>query len=137
MEIVPRTPTAMGPAEWFTGDVWYDVIAEGPSRVRANVVRFAPGARSAWHAHARGQTLYVTDGVGYVQSRGGGVTVIRPGDVVDTPPGEWHWHGATPDRFMTHVAMWEAPEDGPGAEWGDHVTDSEYFGPSDEDTPPR
>jgi quercetin dioxygenase-like cupin family protein len=114
----------------FTGDVWFDVIARGdePSRIRVNVVRFAPGARTAWHCHAVGQTLHVTEGVGLVQSRGGQVTQLRPGDTVDTPPGEWHWHGAAPSQFMTHIAMWEAPGDGQGpeSEWGDHVTDAEY-----------
>ncbi len=125
MEIVRKQPTQKGPPERFTGDVWYDRIAKGPDqpRIRVNVVRFAPGARSAWHAHAMGQTLYVTDGVGNVQSRGGDVIEIRAGDVIYTPPGEWHWHGATEDDFMTHLAMWEEPDEGPPSEWGDLVTD--------------
>jgi quercetin dioxygenase-like cupin family protein len=114
----------------FTGDVWYDVIAkgEGPSRLRVNIVRFAPGARNAWHAHAVGQTLHVTEGVGLIQSRGGEIVEIRPGQTISTPPGEWHWHGAAPDHFMTHLAMWESPGDGPETEWGDQVTDDEYGG---------
>jgi quercetin dioxygenase-like cupin family protein len=97
--------------------------------MRANSVHFTPGARTAWHCHAVGQTLYVTEGVGRVQSRGGELVEIRPGDVVHTPPGEWHWHGAAPGHFMTHLAMWEAPApetDRPESEWGDHVTDEEY-----------
>lgn len=97
--------------------------------MRVNTVRFAPCARTAWHTHAVGQTLHVTEGVGLVQSRGGQLIVMRPGDTVYTPPGEWHWHGATPDRFMTHLAMWEgpAPDSGqPETEWGEHVTDDEY-----------
>lgn len=129
MEILPKQPSAKGPSERFTGDVWFDVIAKGepPSRVRVNTVRFAPGARTAWHSHANGQTLHVTDGVGLVQSRGGEVTVIRPGDTIYTPPGEWHWHGAAPDDFMIHTAIWEGTgDDTPESDWGDHVTDEEY-----------
>jgi quercetin dioxygenase-like cupin family protein len=128
MEILPKQPSAKGPAQMFTGDVWFDVVAKGdePSRMRVNVVRFAPGAHTAWHCHAVGQTLHVTEGIGRVQSRGGEVAEIRPGDTIDTPPGEWHWHGAAPDHFMTHIAMWEAPAEGPESEWGDLVTDSEY-----------
>ena len=94
-----------------------------------NTVRFAPCARTAWHTHACGQTLHVTDGIGLVQSRGGEVVVMRPGDTVYTPPGEWHWHGAAPTHFMTHLAMWEAPDPASGqaeTEWGEHVTDDEY-----------
>jgi quercetin dioxygenase-like cupin family protein len=128
MEILPKQPSAKGPAQMFTGDVWFDVVAKGdePSRMRVNVVRFAPGAHTAWHCHAVGQTLHVTEGIGRVQSRGGEVAEIRPGDTIYTPPGEWHWHGAAPDHFMTHIAMWEAPAEGPESEWGDLVTDSEY-----------
>jgi quercetin dioxygenase-like cupin family protein len=114
----------------FTGDVWFDAIIKGeePSRVRVNTVRFAPGARTAWHSHAVGQTLHVTDGVGLIQSRGQEVTVIRPGDTIYTPPGEWHWHGAAPDDFMVHTAIWEAPapDTEPESTWGEHVTDEEY-----------
>jgi quercetin dioxygenase-like cupin family protein len=131
MNIQPKRPTTKGPAELFTGDVWFDVIAEGeaPSRLRVNTVRFSPGARTAWHSHANGQTLHVTEGRGLVQSRGGEVTEIRPGDVIYTPPGEWHWHGAALGHFMTHTAMWESlgeGQQGPESEWGDHVTDDEY-----------
>ena len=131
MELQPKQPSAKGPVERFTGDVWYDVIASGeaPSRVRVNVVRFSPGARNAWHAHALGQTLHVTEGIGLIQSRGGQVIQIRPGDTIYTPPGEWHWHGAAPDHFMSHLAIWEAPDSGPESEWGDLVTDEEYQNP--------
>jgi quercetin dioxygenase-like cupin family protein len=131
MEIQPKQPSAKGPAEWFTGDVWIDAIAHGeePSRVRVSVVRFTPGARTAWHSHALGQTLHVTDGIGLVQSRGGEITEIRPGDVVDTPADEWHWHGATPGHFMTHLSITEGAGDGgkPETDWGAHVTDKEYL----------
>ena len=126
MPIQPKPPTATGPAEWFTGDVFLDPIAQGeePSRVRRPV---HPGARTAWHAHAVGQTLYVTEGRGLVQSRGGTVEEIRAGDVVTTPPDEWHWHGAAPDHYMTHLSITEAPGDGRSeADWGEHVTDAEY-----------
>jgi quercetin dioxygenase-like cupin family protein len=128
VEIQPKQATTKGPADRFTGDVWFDVIASGaaPSRIRVNAVRFSPGARTAWHAHAVGQTLYVVDGIGLVQSRGEAVAEIHPGDVVATPPGEWHWHGAAPDHFMAHLAMWEAPSEGPESEWGALVTDDEY-----------
>lgn len=128
MEVQPKQATTKGPAERFTGDVWFDVIARGeePSRIRVNAVRFSPSARTAWHSHAVGQTLYVVEGVGRVQSRGGDIVEIRPGDVVHTPPGEWHWHGASPDRFMTHIAMWDAPAHGEESDWGALVTDEEY-----------
>jgi quercetin dioxygenase-like cupin family protein len=128
MQIRSARPTTKGGPDRFHGDVWLDVIAEGeePSRVRVSVVRFAPGARNAWHAHAVGQTIHVTDGVGRIQSRGSQVLEVRAGDTIETPPGEWHWHGAAPDRFMTHLAIWEAPAAGPESEWGEHVSDAEY-----------
>ena len=87
-----------------------------------NLVRFAPCARTAWHKHSLGQTVHVTDGVGLIQARGGEVLTMQPGDTVYTPPGEWHWHGASADSFMSHLAMWEDDD----ATWGDHVTDEEY-----------
>ena len=86
-------------------------------------MHFAPGARTAWHSHSIGQTLYVTEGEGRVQSRGGPIVTTRHGDVLYTPGGEWHWHGAAPDHFMTHLSMSEGD-----AEWGEHVGDSEYRG---------
>ena len=132
MEIQPRQPSVKAPAETFTGDAWLDVIVKGesPSRIRVSIVRFAPGARNAWHAHAVGQTLHVTDGVGRVQARGGQVIEVCAGDTIYTPPGEWHWHGATPDQFMTHLAMWEAPAEGVETEWGEQVTGEEYLSPA-------
>jgi len=130
MELLPHKPTAKGPPERFTGDVWVDMLVEAPvpARLRVGAVRFAPCARTAWHCHAVGQTLYVTEGIGFVQVRGGAVVVMRPGDTVYTPPGEWHWHGATPDRFMIHLAMSErsAEPTVPDVEWGEHVTEDEY-----------
>ena len=128
MEKLTKQPSVKGPETMFTGDVYFDVIAQGqaPSRIRVNAVHFAPGARTAWHSHAVGQTLHVTEGVGLVQARGGEVIVMRPGDTIYTPPGEWHWHGATPDHVMTHLAIWDGTDSGPESEWGDLVTDEEY-----------
>jgi quercetin dioxygenase-like cupin family protein len=128
VEILNKQPTVKAPAETFTGDAWFDVIArgEGESRIRVNLVRFAPGARNAWHSHAVGQTLHVTSGRGLIQARGGEVIEIGAGDTIHTPPGQWHWHGAAPNHFMTHLAMWEAPDEGPETQWGDLVTDDEY-----------
>jgi quercetin dioxygenase-like cupin family protein len=127
VEIAPKPPTAKGPADWFTGDVWIERLVEPrePSRLSVSAVRFGPGARTAWHSHAVGQTLYVTDGEGRIQSRDRTepIATIRAGDVVLTPPGEWHWHGAAPDRFMAHLSMTEGP-----VEWGEHVTEEEYRG---------
>src|SRR5262245_22375254 len=114
MERKPKPPTAKGPADWFTGDVWLDPIA-GPGQLphtRVNAVHFSPGARTAWHVHANGQTLYVTDGEGLIQARGGDRLDIRSGDVIHTPPDEWHWHGAAPLHDMTHLSITEAVTDG-------------------------
>jgi quercetin dioxygenase-like cupin family protein len=133
VQIEPKPPTAKGPANMFTGDVFLDAIVQGkePSRVRVNAVRFTPGARTAWHSHAVGQTLYVTEGRGRIQARGGSISEIRPGDIISTPSGEWHWHGAAPDHYMTHLSITEgvAPDDDrPESDWGEHVTDDEYQG---------
>jgi quercetin dioxygenase-like cupin family protein len=120
--------TGTGPSDWFTGTVYIDAVAapsEG-SRVQAASVHFTPGARTAWHTHPNGQTIYVTEGVGRCQSRDGAVETIRAGDRVFFAPGEEHWHGATPDRFMTHIAIQEVGDDGNPAAWGEHVTDEEY-----------
>jgi quercetin dioxygenase-like cupin family protein len=133
MELLTQPQTGKGPAEWFAGDVWFDVIYRGeePSRARANVVKFAPSARTAWHSHGLGQTLYIVEGIALIQSRGGDVIEAHPGDIVYTPPGEEHWHGAAPGRFMIHLALWEHPgPDGPPENtWLEHVTDEEYNGP--------
>jgi len=123
-------PSAQGPADWFTGSVFIDGIRnpDEQSAIGAAHVRFTPGARTAWHHHPKGQTLYVTDGVGYVCRRGGDIEEIRPGDMVFFEPGEEHWHGATSDRFMAHVAMQEADENGQVVTWLEHVTDEEFGG---------
>lgn len=128
MQITRNGETMRGPAERFTGLVLVDTIAapSAGSRLGAASVHFAPGARTAWHSHPHGQTLWVTDGIGLCQRDGGPVETIRPGDVVVFEPGEMHWHGATPTRFMAHLAMHEADESGNAATWGEHVTDEEY-----------
>ncbi|MGV1010661.1 MAG: (R)-mandelonitrile lyase [Dermatophilaceae bacterium] len=124
MSVLPAPPTAKAVAERFTGDVWVDGIADGtgPGTATLATVRFSPGARTAWHRHANGQTLHVTDGLGVVQSRDGRTIVMRPGDTVYTPPGVWHWHGAAPQLFMTHLALSNAGV----VDWGEHVSDDEY-----------
>jgi quercetin dioxygenase-like cupin family protein len=129
MQITRNTvDTGRGPSEWFTGAVYVDPVAvpSGTSRVGASNVHFTPGARTAWHTHPNGQTIYVLEGVGYAQRRGDSVEVIRPGDRVFFEPGEEHWHGATPTRFMTHLAIVHVDDEGNSAAWGAHVTDEEY-----------
>src|SRR3954451_23724437 len=128
--------TAKGPADWFTGDVYLDMIVgqEAPSRVGAAVVHFTPGARTAWHKHPLGQTIHVIECVGLCQREGEGIEVIRPGDTVFFEPGENHWHGAAPNRFMVHVAIQEADESGRPVTWGEHVTDEEYAAAPASDT---
>jgi quercetin dioxygenase-like cupin family protein len=129
MRIIKSTrPTATGDEDKFTGTVLVDAI-QNPSEqstLSCGHVRFTPGARTAWHTHPKGQTLYITDGVGRVGRRDGGVEEIRPGDVVFIEPNEEHWHGAASDRFMAHVAIAEADENGQVVTWSEHVTDEEY-----------
>lgn len=120
-------PSVAGASQNFTGNVRVDTPfrAEAPARVGGGIVTFEPGARTAWHTHPLGQTLIVTQGVGLVQRWGGPVQEIRPGDVVWIPPGEKHWHGATPANGMSHVAISEAL-DGKSVDWLEHVTDTQY-----------
>ncbi len=121
-------PSIKGPAEWFTGTVRIDPLfleAEEPARSTGASVTFEPGARTAWHTHPLGQTLIVTFGSGRVQREGGNVEEIRPGDVVWFPPGEKHWHGASPAMAMTHIAIQEKL-DGSSVEWLEHVSDEQY-----------
>ncbi len=122
------TSTTKGPAEWFTGDVYIDAVAaaSAPSRAQANLVHFMPGARTAWHRHPLGQSLFVIEGIGLIQRRSGPVEMICPGDRIYIEPDEEHWHGATPTRLMVHVALNEVDDDHVAAHWGDHVTDEEY-----------
>jgi len=120
--------TGRGPSDWFTGAVYIDAVAapSEASRVSANSVHFTPGARTAWHTHPNGQTIWVTEGVGLCQRRGGPIEVIRPGDRVFFEPGEHHWHGAAPTRFLIHLALVEVDGEGTSATWGEHVSDEEY-----------
>jgi len=120
--------TARGPADWFTGAVYVDAVAApgDGARLSASSVHFTPGARTHWHTHPNGQTIFVLEGIGLAQRRGSPVEVIRPGDRVFFEPGEEHWHGATPSRFMTHLAMQQVDDQGSAVSWGEHVTDEEY-----------
>jgi quercetin dioxygenase-like cupin family protein len=117
-----------GPENYFTGHTRFDPIIEAPapSDMRALVITFEPGARTAWHTHPMGQTLYVLSGKGLVQKQGGPVEDIHPGDVVWFDAGEKHWHGATPENAMTHLAIQEA-KDGVSVEWLEKVTEEEYL----------
>jgi quercetin dioxygenase-like cupin family protein len=120
-------PSGIGPAEWFTGTVRIDPLltTEAPARTAVASVTFEPGARTAWHTHPLGQTLLVTAGCGWAQREGGPVEEIHPGDVIWFPPGERHWHGATPTTAMTHIAIQENL-DGKVVDWMEKVTDEQY-----------
>ena len=126
MGVQPKKPTVKGPGDWFTGDVWLDPIVEPSehSTLSITAVHFTPGARTAWHSHPGGQTLYVTEGRGRIQLRGDDAEELRPGDVHLTPDGQQHWHGADGEHFMTHLSITHAPPT-----WGEHVTDDEYRTP--------
>ena len=122
-------PSSKGPADWFTGTVRIDPLfsAPAPARVAGAAVTFEPAARTAWHTHPLGQTLIVVFGRGLVQREGGSIEEICPGDVIWFAPGEKHWHGASPDVAMQHIAIQEAL-DGKAVDWLEHVTDAEYDG---------
>ncbi len=126
-------PSTKGPAEYFTGNVRVDPLftAPEPSRSSGAYVTFEPCARSNWHTHPLGQTLIVTSGYGLVQSWGGPIRVLRPGDVLWCPPGEKHWHGAMPDTAMTHIAIQEA-QNGKAVDWMEKVTDDQYNAPRED-----
>jgi quercetin dioxygenase-like cupin family protein len=129
MNITRNSPqTSTGPTEGFTGTVYFDDVAAAvdPSRVTASKVHFTPGSRTAWHTHPYGQTIYVTEGIGRCQRRGGPIETIRAGDRVYFEPGEDHWHGAEPTRFMTHLAMQEIDDQGVFVVWNQQVSDEEY-----------
>lgn len=121
-------PTKRAPSSAFTGTVWQDpiVAAPAPAMIKANLVMFEPGARTAWHSHPMGQTLYVTAGSGLIKAWDGAAHIIRAGDAVWIPPGEKHWHGARPTNGMAHIAMQESPEGQEAVDWMEHVTDDEY-----------
>jgi quercetin dioxygenase-like cupin family protein len=115
------------PADYFTGSVRADPLFQPkePARTSGSYVTFEPGARTAWHTHPLGQTLIVTAGCGWVQRQGGPIEEVRPGDVVWFPPGEKHWHGATPTTAMTHIAIQEA-QNGKAVDWLEKVSDEQY-----------
>ena len=123
MDVQPQPEAMPGPADWFTGEVTIAPITSGHGDHQLSLgnVRFTAGARTAWHSHSIAQTLHVTEGEGLVQARGETPIRIRPGDVVQVTGGEWHWHGAAPDHFMTHLSLTEGD-----THWGMHVTDAEY-----------
>jgi quercetin dioxygenase-like cupin family protein len=120
--------TNIGPSDWFTGTVCIDTVATAaePSRLAAASVHFTPGARTAWHTHPLGQTIFVTEGIGLCQREGEAIEIIRPGGRVYFEPDEKHWHGATANRFMTHIAMQEVDDVGSPVTWGERVSDDEY-----------
>ena len=120
-------PSGKGPSDWFTGTVRIDPLFQttAPARTAGASVTFEPAARTAWHTHPLGQTLIVTAGCGWAQRHGGAVEELRPGDVVWFPPGEKHWHGASPSTAMTHIAIQEAL-DGKVVDWMEKVSDEQY-----------
>ncbi|MFJ7134458.1 (R)-mandelonitrile lyase [Streptomyces fungicidicus] len=128
MEIVTQTPTVKAPAERFTGDVYLNMIETpaDPARLAAALVRFTPGARTNWHSHTNGQTLYITDGVGLVGTRDGDVVRVGAGGTVKCPPGEEHWHGGTDTTLMAHIAVVVGDAHGDGTTWLEPVTDEQY-----------
>ncbi|ABG92401.1 conserved hypothetical protein [Rhodococcus jostii RHA1] len=131
MQIDPHTPTTKNPPEQFTGDVWLDRIAfprDPGQRMVVAKVRFAPGARTAWHSHAHGQTLHIAEGTAWVKSRGGPKVEAHAGQTLYCPPNEQHWHGASADSFMEHLAMLDNADDpATTTTWLEHVTDDEYL----------
>lgn len=132
MHIEPEKPTVKNPPEQFAGDVWLDVIAAPHTedqRMTVATVRFAPGARTAWHSHARGQYLRVTQGVARFGDRDGNIIEVRQGQTLYTPPGQEHWHAASSDSFMEHLAMLESGDDPATTTiWREHITDDDYNG---------
>ncbi len=122
--------SSKGPSDWFTGTVRIDPLfqAPAPARVQGVSVTFEPGARTAWHTHPLGQTLIVTAGFGWVQRDGEPIEEVRPGDVIWFPPGEKHWHGATPTTAMTHIAIQEQL-DGKAVDWMEKVSEEQYHRP--------
>ena len=123
-------PSKRAPAEWFTGAVWIDQIAmnEEPSRARLTRLTLGPGARTAWHTHPLGQVIHVLSGSGLVQTEGGPICAVYSGDTVSFAPNEKHWHGATPENTMVHLAMQEADDNGVQVTWMELVTDEQYSG---------
>ena len=129
MEIIKNgiLPSIKGPGDWFTGDVRIDPLFQKQESTKAAgaLVTFEPGARTAWHTHPAGQSLIVQSGLGWVQREGGPIEEIRPGDVVWFAPNEKHWHGASPQKAMSHIAIQEE-KDGSAVTWMEKVTDEQY-----------
>lgn len=132
MNIEPTVPTSLNPPEQFAGQVWLDPIAlphESDQRMTVVTVRFAPGARTAWHSHARGQYLRITQGVARFGDRDGNIIEVHPGQTLYTPPGQQHWHAAAPGYYMEHIAMLESADDpATTTTWLEHITDAEFNG---------
>ncbi|MGW4561755.1 cupin domain-containing protein [Streptomyces sp. NPDC004561] len=130
MEFLSQATFHSGSTEQSTGDISVTMLDnhDDPSRPLVGVVRFSPGARTAWHTHAAGQTLHIADGVGLVGVRDGRAALIQPGETVHAPSGEWHWHGAAPDASAAFLSLTERDSDPavPYVEWGELVTDDEY-----------
>lgn len=129
MKVTRKQATSKGNEAWFTGDVYIDSVAapEPGSDVLTALVHFTPGARTAWHTHPHGQSIYVVEGIGWVQRRGETKVEVRPGDRVLFEPGEDHWHGAAADHFMAHMAVVQVDAEGKSSDWGDLVTDEDYL----------
>jgi quercetin dioxygenase-like cupin family protein len=132
MQIEPTKPTILNPEAQFPGNVWLDLIATphtDDQRTTVGKVRFAPGARTAWHHHARGQYLYVTEGVARFGTRDGKVVDVQPGKTLYVAPGEEHFHAAADDSFMEHIAIIESADDPTKTTvWLEQITDEDYAG---------
>lgn len=130
LQIIPATEraSAPGPAAAYTGTAVTEMLFQNGERgsLTAAEITFAPGSRTAWHNHPKGQFLIITGGAGWVQARGEPKRLVRSGDVVWTPPGVFHWHGATDTRSLRHLAVWDF-EDGSGGELQEHVSDADYL----------
>lgn len=138
MQFVKQQPSNEAPSGWFTGDVWWDVVHDGqePTRIGVDLVRFSPGARTNWHSHVLGQTLHVVSGTALIGTRDGTFFETHPGETVTCPPGEEHWHGAAPARFMEHLTLWKAKgDDTTETTWAEPVTDEQYNGPRTRELP--
>lgn len=135
MNLEPATPTTKNPPEQFVGDVWLDMIAvphQNGQHMTVATVRFAPGARTAWHSHALGQYLRITQGTGRFGTRDGSIIDAHAGQTIYTPPGQEHWHAAADGTFMEHIAMTENADDpATTTTWLEHITDAEYNGAAD------
>ena len=121
-------PTTKASTKYFTGSVWQDpiIIADEPARVQALRVTFEPGARTAWHTHPLGQTLLVVNGIGLIGLRNRSPQLIKTGDTIWIPPDEEHWHGASPENSMAHIAIQEA-QNNKVANWLEKVSKNDYF----------